>query len=88
MGLASGLVGVAIGVSVQTYTNALRKLPYLRHPYMHVFVGATCGYIGYKLPSWEEKLIQDINSIRIEKNMGPLERTGPLTGFGKWQDRE
>jgi hypothetical protein len=42
------LVGAALGVGVQVYVNAVRKLPLMRNPWLHVL----CGSAGYGFGSW------------------------------------
>ena len=59
-----------------TYSNAVRKLPLVREPYLHVAFGAIGGYIGLKYSGWEQQLLDDVNAMRADRNMPPKERVG------------
>ena len=76
MGLTSGLIGMSVGVGIQIYSNAVRKLPLVREPYLHVAFGAIGGYIGLKYSGWEQQLLDDVNAMRADRNMPPKERVG------------
>ena len=82
MGLTGGLFGVCVGVGIQLYSNAVRKLPLAREPYLHVAFASIGGYVGLKYSGWEQKLLSDVNAMREDRNMPPLDRVGGVF-FGK-----
>lgn len=51
--ITSGTAGAALGVGVMLYSNAVRKLPLMRAPWMHVLAGtvgasAITGLVEYE----------------------------------------
>ena len=44
-------------------------------PWNHLGMGILGGYIGYHLPSWEQRLLTSVNEKRIEKGLSPIQRS-------------
>lgn len=55
-------------------------------PWEYLVFGGVGGYIGYKMPIWEAGLINDINEMRADRNMPPLEREGGIIFGGIIKD--
>eukprot|EP00898_Chlorokybus_atmophyticus_P006058 jgi/Chlat1/6453/Chrsp45S05957 len=51
------IVGMYLGLGVQLYSNAVRKLPLMRHPWEHLLAIGLGGAFGSGVARWEEKLI-------------------------------
>ncbi|KAJ6393342.1 hypothetical protein OIU77_022747 [Salix suchowensis] len=63
MVLSATVVGALLGLGTQMYSNALRKLPYMRHPWEHV-VGMGLGVVFVnQLVKWDAKLEQDLDKM-------------------------
>ncbi|WOG81530.1 hypothetical protein DCAR_0100681 [Daucus carota subsp. sativus] len=67
------MIGALLGLSTQIYSNALRKLPLMRHPWEHV-LGMGLGVVAInQLVKWEVKLDQDLDKL-LEKSKAANER--------------
>mmetsp|Transcript_24448 Transcript_24448/g.30080 ORF Transcript_24448/g.30080 Transcript_24448/m.30080 type:complete len:90 (-) Transcript_24448:202-471(-) len=72
MGLTAALIGGVSGTSIHMMTNAMRKVPLSRQPWLHVtyfFAGMWAGnvYVGV-----ERNLVDDINQLRQDRGMPPM----------------
>ncbi|KAL7210967.1 hypothetical protein ACSBR2_013950 [Camellia fascicularis] len=57
------VIGALLGVGTRMYSNALRKLPYMRHPWEHV-VGMGLGVVFVtQLVKWDAQLQQDLDKM-------------------------
>uniref|UniRef100_A0A0E0LKY0 Uncharacterized protein n=1 Tax=Oryza punctata TaxID=4537 RepID=A0A0E0LKY0_ORYPU len=80
------IIGALLGLGTQMYSNALRKLPYMRHPWEHV-VGMGLGAVFVnQLVKWDEKLKEDLDKM-LERAKQANERRyfvcyGLYTWFG------
>lgn len=45
-------------------------------PWEYVLGAGVGAYVGNKIPQWEERLMQDINGMRADRNMPPATRVG------------
>ncbi|CAI0393689.1 unnamed protein product, partial [Linum tenue] len=73
MAWSATMIGALLGLGTQMYSNALRKLPYMRHPWEHV-VGMGLGVVFVnQLVKWDEKLQQDLDKM-LEKAKAANER--------------
>ncbi|XP_072956959.1 uncharacterized protein [Typha angustifolia] len=73
MPATSTVVGALLGLGTQMYSNALRKLPYMRHPWEHV-LGMGLGVVFVnQLVKWDEKLKEDLDKM-LEKAKAANER--------------
>lgn len=50
-------------------------------PWEYVICGGLGAYAGNKIPQWEAQLLQDVNEMRADRNMPPIDRVGGFT-FG------
>ncbi|XP_078445990.1 excitatory amino acid transporter [Wolffia australiana] len=66
-------IGVLLGLGTQIYSNALRKLPLMRHPWEHVLGMGLGAVFVNQLVSWNEKLHEDLAKM-IEKSKAANER--------------
>ncbi|KAL5197321.1 hypothetical protein ABZP36_000833 [Zizania latifolia] len=57
------IIGALLGLGTQLYSNALRKLPYMRHPWEHVLGMGLGAVFVNQLVSWDEKLKQDLDKM-------------------------
>lgn len=62
------LTGAVLGVGVQLYSNTVRRLPLMRHPWEHVLAFGIGGYLGMKLNEVEENTRQDLNTMMLDYN--------------------
>ncbi|CAL0329832.1 unnamed protein product [Lupinus luteus] len=63
MALSATALGALLGLGTQMYSNALRKLPYMRHPWEHV-VGMGLGSLFVnQLLKWEAQVEQDLDKM-------------------------
>ncbi|WVZ23901.1 hypothetical protein V8G54_002445 [Vigna mungo] len=73
MVLSATTIGALLGLGTQMYSNALRKLPYMRHPWEHV-VGMGLGAVFVnQLLKWEAQVEQDLDKM-LEKAKAANER--------------
>ncbi|KAF9587643.1 hypothetical protein IFM89_004475, partial [Coptis chinensis] len=61
MPMSATMLGALLGLGTQMYSNALRKLPYMRHPWEHV-LGIGLGVLfTTQLVKWDAKLQVDLD---------------------------
>ncbi|KAK9937266.1 hypothetical protein M0R45_014068 [Rubus argutus] len=73
MPISTTAIGALLGLGTQMYSNALRKLPYMRHPWEHV-LGMGLGVVFVKqLVKWDEKLKEDLDKM-LDKAKAANER--------------
>ncbi|KAK9268092.1 hypothetical protein L1049_010531 [Liquidambar formosana] len=73
MPASATLIGALLGLGTQMYSNALRKLPYMRHPWEHV-LGMGLGVVFVnQLVKWDVKLQEDLDKM-LEKAKAANER--------------
>ncbi|KOM25520.1 hypothetical protein LR48_Vigan107s003900 [Vigna angularis] len=73
MVLSATTIGALLGLGTQMYSNALRKLPYMRHPWEHV-VGMGLGVVFVnQLFKWDAQLELDRDKM-LEKAKAANER--------------
>ncbi|KAI5595471.1 hypothetical protein BDE02_03G141000 [Populus trichocarpa] len=66
MVLSATVIGALLGLGTQMYSNALRKLPYMRHPWEHV-VGMGLGVVFVnQLVKWDAQLEQDLDKMLLK----------------------
>ncbi|KAK9808481.1 hypothetical protein WJX73_010793 [Symbiochloris irregularis] len=71
MPLSGAVFGAGIGLSVQLFSNGIRKVPLLRDPWEHVFFIGAGAYLGDWLGKYEARTsaeIEDILQKRADKN--------------------
>ncbi|CAM6051071.1 unnamed protein product [Sphagnum compactum] len=54
-------VGVALGFSIQIFSNGVRKLPLMRHPWEHVLAAGLGATFGNAMVKWEVHLQEDLD---------------------------
>ncbi|KAG5516145.1 hypothetical protein RHGRI_037004 [Rhododendron griersonianum] len=73
MPASATVIGALLGLGTQMYSNALRKLPYMRHPWEHV-LGMGLGVVFVnQLVKWDAKLQEDLDKM-LEKAKAANER--------------
>uniref|UniRef100_A0A7N2MUB1 Uncharacterized protein n=1 Tax=Quercus lobata TaxID=97700 RepID=A0A7N2MUB1_QUELO len=73
MAWSATMIGALLGLGTQMYSNALRKLPYMRHPWEHV-VGMGLGVVFVnQLVKWDAQLAEDLDKM-LEKAKAANER--------------
>ncbi|CAN6453790.1 unnamed protein product [Victoria cruziana] len=60
------LVGALLGLGTQMYSNALRKLPYMRHPWEHLLGMGLGAVFANQLVKWDAQLQEDLDKM-LEK---------------------
>mmetsp|Transcript_3694 Transcript_3694/g.5328 ORF Transcript_3694/g.5328 Transcript_3694/m.5328 type:complete len:88 (+) Transcript_3694:68-331(+) len=76
MGMTAALIGGVSGFGMQMMTNAVRKVPMSRQPWMHVTYFMVGCWAGNKYVAVEKALVKDINEIRADRGMPPMVGTG------------
>ncbi|XP_042942321.1 uncharacterized protein LOC122276562 isoform X1 [Carya illinoinensis] len=73
MAWSATMIGALLGLGTQMYSNALRKLPYMRHPWEHV-VGMGLGAVFVnQLVKWDAQLQEDLDKM-LDKAKAANER--------------
>ncbi|EHA8587459.1 hypothetical protein COCNU_scaffold002267G000010 [Cocos nucifera] len=67
------VVGALLGLGTQLYSNALRKLPYMRHPWEHLLGMGLGAVFVNQLVKWDEKLKEDLDKM-LDKAKAANER--------------
>ncbi|GMI10045.1 hypothetical protein TrLO_g15352 [Triparma laevis f. longispina] len=90
MTLFTTFVGATSGILLQLYSNGVRKLPYLRQPWLLPTFAIIGGYVGHKYPKLEAELREDVNQIRARRGLGPLRdgQSMPDVDFSKLMKTE
>ncbi|KAD7478258.1 hypothetical protein R6Q59_007707 [Mikania micrantha] len=73
MPASATLIGALLGLGTQMYSNALRKLPYMRHPWEHVLGMGLGAVFANQLVKWDAKLQEDLDKM-LEKAKAANER--------------
>ncbi|CAN6684112.1 unnamed protein product [Malus baccata var. baccata] len=68
MPITSTMVGALLGLGTQMYSNALRKLPYMRHPWEHVLGMGLGAVFVNQLVKWDEQLKEDLDKMLDKAN--------------------
>jgi len=66
MGFMATLCGGGLGLCLQLYSNGVRKLPLLRHPWEHVFFTGVGAWGMTKLIDWEAGESKKLDAMLIE----------------------
>ncbi|KAG9148412.1 hypothetical protein Leryth_027657 [Lithospermum erythrorhizon] len=61
------MIGALLGLGTQMYSNALRKLPYMRHPWEHLLGMGLGSVFVTQLVKWDAKLQVDLDKM-LEKS--------------------
>ncbi|KAK1268874.1 hypothetical protein QJS04_geneDACA006842 [Acorus gramineus] len=67
------VIGALLGLGTQMYSNALRRLPYMRHPWEHVLGMGLGALFANQLANWDAQLKEDLDKM-IEKAKAANER--------------
>ncbi|KAA8537160.1 hypothetical protein F0562_029614 [Nyssa sinensis] len=63
MPASATMIGALLGLGTQMYSNALRKLPCMRHPWEHG-LGMGLGVVSLnQLVKWDAKLQEDLDKM-------------------------
>ncbi|XVF68399.1 hypothetical protein PTKIN_Ptkin10aG0202600 [Pterospermum kingtungense] len=73
MAVSATVIGALLGLGTQMYSNALRKLPYMRHPWEHVLGMGLGAVFVNQLVKWDAQLQQDLDKM-LEKAKQANER--------------
>ncbi|GAV75055.1 hypothetical protein CFOL_v3_18535 [Cephalotus follicularis] len=73
MAWSATMIGVLMGLGTQMYSNALRKLPLMRHPWEHVLGMGLGAVFVNQLVKWEVQLNQDLDKM-LDKAKAANER--------------
>nr|GMD98627.1 NADH:ubiquinone reductase (H(+)-translocating) [Ipomoea batatas] len=66
MPLSATMVGALLGLGTQMYSNALRKLPYMRHPWEHVLGMGIGAVAANQMVKWEVKAQEDLDKLLLK----------------------
>ncbi|KAI3784520.1 hypothetical protein L1987_43619 [Smallanthus sonchifolius] len=73
MPASATMIGALLGLGTQMYSNALRKLPYMRHPWEHVLGMGLGAVFANQLVKWDAKLQEDLDKM-LDKAKAANER--------------
>ncbi|KAM7524755.1 hypothetical protein LguiA_014657 [Lonicera macranthoides] len=73
MPASATMIGALLGLGTQMYSNALRKLPYMRHPWEHVLGMGLGAVFVNQLVKWDAKLQVDLDRM-LDKAKAANER--------------
>ena len=76
------LTGALCGLGVQLYSNTVRRLPLMRHPWEHLIAMGVGGFIATKIIAVEEETRADLNTMLIDYNKFGLPK------FAKAQNKD
>ncbi|KAL3523199.1 hypothetical protein ACH5RR_016033 [Cinchona calisaya] len=57
------MIGALLGLGTQMYSNALRKLPYMRHPWEHLLGMGLGAVFANQMVKWDAKAQEDLNNL-------------------------
>ncbi|CDP04100.1 unnamed protein product [Coffea canephora] len=57
------IVGALLGLGTQLYSNALRKLPYMRHPWEHLLGMGLGAVLANQMVKWDAKAQEDLDKL-------------------------
>ncbi|KAF0852321.1 mitochondrial Complex I CI NADH:ubiquinone oxidoreductase subunit B14.5b N4BM/NDUFC2 [Andalucia godoyi] len=63
MGFTAVLVGSVLGLGVQVYSNAVRKLPLFRRPWEHLIAVGVGGAFGYTIRKVELEQAESLQHL-------------------------
>ncbi|XP_020553943.1 uncharacterized protein LOC105175919 isoform X1 [Sesamum indicum] len=66
MAISATVVGALLGLGTQMYSNALRKLPYMRHPWEHVLGMGLGAVFANQMVKWDAKAQEDLDKLLIK----------------------
>ena len=58
--------GAVCGLGVQLYSNTVRRLPLMRHPWEHVLGMGIGGFIATRIVAVEEDTRADLNTMLLD----------------------
>ncbi|KAA3461012.1 Excitatory amino acid transporter 1 [Gossypium arboreum] len=73
MAVSATVIGALLGLGTQMYSNALRKLPYMRHPWEHLLGMGLGAVFVNQLVNWDAQLQRDLDNM-LEKAKAANER--------------
>ncbi|KAL1567693.1 hypothetical protein AAHA92_03146 [Salvia divinorum] len=66
MAISATMFGALLGLGTQVYSNALRKLPYMRHPWEHVLGMGLGALFVNQLIKFDAKAQEDLDKLLIK----------------------
>ncbi|XP_052202049.1 uncharacterized protein LOC127807893 [Diospyros lotus] len=63
MPATASVIGALLGLGTQIYSNSLRKLPLMRHPWEHVLGMGLGAVFVNQLVKWDAKLQEDLDKM-------------------------
>ncbi|KDO24119.1 hypothetical protein SPRG_10907 [Saprolegnia parasitica CBS 223.65] len=64
MTLIGAVFGAAMGLNTKLLSNALQKVPYMRHPWEHVAFIGIGAYVGHIVADNYETQVNDVVALR------------------------
>ncbi|OQS03011.1 hypothetical protein THRCLA_21269 [Thraustotheca clavata] len=64
MTLFGAVFGAAFGLNTKLLSNALQKVPYMRHPWEHLALIGAGAYIGHIATDNYENQVNDVAALR------------------------
>ncbi|XP_073272170.1 uncharacterized protein [Primulina huaijiensis] len=66
MPLSATAIGALLGLGTQMYSNALRKLPYMRQPWEHVLGMGIGAVLANQMVKWDAKSQEDLDKLLLK----------------------
>ncbi|XP_042039658.1 uncharacterized protein LOC121785341 [Salvia splendens] len=66
MAISATMFGAILGMGTQMYSNALRKLPYMHHPWEHVLGMGLGALFVNQLIKFDAKAQEDLDKLLIK----------------------
>ncbi|KAI5650310.1 hypothetical protein M9H77_36315 [Catharanthus roseus] len=66
MPASATIIGALLGLGTQMYSNALRKLPYMRHPWEHLLGMGLGAVAANQMVKWDAKAQEDLDKLIIK----------------------
>ncbi|XP_022762189.1 uncharacterized protein LOC111308150 [Durio zibethinus] len=63
MAVSATVIGALFGLGTQFYSNGIRHLPYMRHPWEHVLGIGLGALFANLLVKWEAQVEQDLDKM-------------------------
>ncbi|EPS69739.1 hypothetical protein M569_05028 [Genlisea aurea] len=66
MALSATVIGALLGLGTQMYSNALRKLPYMRHPWEHVVGMGLGAVLANQMVKWDAQAAENLDKMLLK----------------------
>lgn len=75
--VSGAFFGACIGLGINLYSNALRKVPLMRQPWEHLIAIGGGAWVGNKIVEYEHRTAKELEGMLAKR----AERNQKLEGF-------